>query len=292
VGGAAGGPRRRPRLTATPWRAGIPEPAPGKPFRLRVGTRPLDPDDWLIVDDDYERDLALKAELLATRHAACVVTLPGTEDAAQEVYDEARRVVGDRAPTPPAVLHPIDRAGRIVQEDLCLHTVVEGSLVLSAASVCFPNRWDVREKLGRPVQAIHGPVPGYDRDLARPVDTLLGRLRPERGLTRSNWALLPDPTLHQPEGRDPPRGFDPAGLWFRLERQTLRRLPVHGSVLFTIRTLQWPLPEVAADRPAAEALADAVAALPPALARYKDLEACRDSIVDWLRTSRPAPTAG
>jgi hypothetical protein len=67
---------------------------------------------------------------------------------------------------------------------------------------------------------------------------------------------------------------------------------VHGSVLFTIRTLQWPLPEVAADRPAAEALADAVAALPPALARYKDLEACRDSIVDWLRTSRPAPTAG
>jgi hypothetical protein len=159
--------------------------------------------------------------------------------------------------------------------------------------VCFPNRWDVRGKLGLPVEAIHGPVPGYDRDLARPVDTLLGRLRPERGLARSNWALLPDPSLHQPEGRDPPAGFDPAGLWFRLERQTLRRLPVHGSVLFTIRTLQWPLPEVAADRPAAQALADAVAALPPELARYKDLEACRSSVVEWLReTSAAATPAG
>jgi hypothetical protein len=91
---------------------------------------------------------------------------------------------------------------------------------------------------------------------------------------------------------DPPPGLDPARLWFRLERQTLRRFPVHGSVLFTIRTLQWPLPEVAADRTAAAALADAVAALPPALARYKDLEACRASVVEWLRRGGPAPTAG
>ena len=298
MGDTAGRPRRRARLTrltgdaATPWRAGIPEPAEGKPARLRVGTRPLDPDDWLIVDDDYERDLALKAELLATRHEACVVTLPGTEDAAQEVYDEAHRFVGDRAPTPPAGLHPIDRAGRIVQEDLCLHTLIDGRLVLSAASVCFPNRWDVRGKLGRPVEAIHQPVPGYDRDLARPVDTLLRRLRPERGLTRSNWALLPDPSLHQPEGRDPPDGFDPAGLWFRLERQTLRRLPVHGSVLFSIRTLQWPLPEVAADRPSADALADALAELPADLARYKDLESYRASVVEWLREGRTPPIGG
>ena len=213
--------------------------------------------------------------------------LPNVEAAAAEVLDEIvedLRVHHRLEVVPETATHPIDAAGRLVQEDLCLHVVRDGAMVLAAASVCFPAKWNVRDKIGRPLRGVHGPVPGYDDALGPPVDRVMSNLAPGRGLWRMNWSIDVDGELCQP-GPQPSidlDALDPSSMWLRVERQTLRRFPVHESVLFTIRTYQQTLasltehPDVSAD------LAVAIRSLPPEMLAYKDLTDTGDITAAWL----------
>jgi hypothetical protein len=50
-------------------------------------------------------------------------------------------------------MHPLDLAGRVVPDDLCLvQADADGVPRLVAASLCFPSRWRLGEKLGRPLE--------------------------------------------------------------------------------------------------------------------------------------------
>ncbi|MFN8036636.1 MAG: DUF3445 domain-containing protein [Acidimicrobiia bacterium] len=269
-----------------------------RPFRWRMGLRPLDLADWILTDRRYDADLAEKRRLYAESSAQVVASVPGTEPAAAEVLEAlcAHLVVLDpvrfgvsaaalRASLPGA--HPIEQAGLLVQEDLCLHTVVDGRLVLSAASLCFPTRWRLSDKIGRPVAEIHEPVPRY-AGIAASVDRVLARLRVDRPVCRTNWSVLDDPALHQPPARERETvgritGVD-AGerLWLRVERQTLRRFPEHDSVLFTIRVFQRSFAELAARPDIAAWLAASIAALPDDVARYKGIAPFGAGAVEYL----------
>lgn len=214
---------------------------------LAMGTRALGRRSWLIADDDLDRQLRLKAELCRDRHADVFAAVPGTESASATVVDlvadAGAEVPGDTG------LHPLDRAGRSVQEDLCLLERRVDGWYLVAGSVCFPSRWRLADKLDRHVTAVHAPVPGYAEVLARKVDQLFDRLT-ERPVWRRNWFVHPDAALFQPERpeRDPLIGPDDvgSGLVIRSERQTLRSV-VPGWILFTIKTQQAPLSALLAD---------------------------------------------
>jgi hypothetical protein len=260
-------------------------PFPRGPFRLRVGARALDPAEWLVVDERRADDLALKARLLAQRPRDLLAWLPGTEDAAREVLDEVvRSLRADHGITaePDDSLHPIDAAGRLVQEDLCLHVERDGRLVLAATSVCFPAKWTVADKIGRPITAIHDPVPGYAASIGGAVDRVVDALSPDRGIWRTNWSVNTSGDLCQPRRASRPERVEPADLWLRVERQTLRRLPRHGSVLFTIRTFQWQLRDL--DAETRVGLAAAIRALPPDILAYKDLTDLATPALAWLDT--------
>ena len=95
---------------------------------------------------------------------------------------------------------PLDIAGRLVQEDLCILQEVDGELRLTAGVLCFPNRWRLSDKLGRPMMAIHEPVPSYAERLGKPVDRFIGLLAPDRPVWRLNWSLMDNPMLFQPVG--------------------------------------------------------------------------------------------
>ncbi|MDR2983200.1 MAG: DUF3445 domain-containing protein, partial [Nocardiopsaceae bacterium] len=65
-----------------------------------------------------------------------------------------------------SALHPLDLAGRLVAEDLCLMQASDhNDYRLVGASLCAPNRWRLDDKLGQPLDAIHAPVPGYGQAL-------------------------------------------------------------------------------------------------------------------------------
>ena len=72
---------------------------------------------------------------------------------------------------------PLELAGRLVQEDLCLIEASPDGPRLTAAVLCFPSRWRLHEKLGRPLAEVHGKVPFYGDRLARPVDRFMAHVR-------------------------------------------------------------------------------------------------------------------
>jgi dimethylamine monooxygenase subunit A len=267
-----------------------------------MGLRPLALADWLEVDGWRAADLERKARLLEDHADEVCVSLPGSEVAAAELLAEVSGHLAsfhpDVASTPvgPAVRrvpsregsrrHTIVEAALLVQEDLCLLEEREGAWVLAAACVCFPSRWSLAAKRGASLDEIHRPVPGYAESLAVPVARLFDRLRPERPVGRLNWSILETPELFLPapaRERSEGEAGDPASLWFRVERQTLRRLPRSGAVCFTIRTYVDPLGTMVVGHPERRAaLAEALASMDEAAAGYKGLAWRRAAICAWL----------
>ncbi len=204
----------------------------------------------------------------------------------------------------PAGCHPLEEAGRLVPEDFCVHLPdpQSGAPTLVAGCVAFPNRWTLADKLGRPVTAVHAPVPEYAPQLGRPVERLMDRLVAGRILERSNWGVVGDGELFAPlptAARRPDWQGIGAQRWLRIERQTLRRLPQTGAVVFTIRTLLGPLEMLRDDPAAAALLAAAIRELPEDVARYKlgppagesrTAGVARRNLTCW-RAARPADAA-
>ena len=254
---------------------------PGPPW-LTMGTRGLDEAAWLAPDADHQRDLAWKLELLATRHDEVFAALasPAVDAASTEVLE---LVVGATGRAPDPALHPLDAAGRLVQEDLCLLVEREGGPHLDAASLCFPSYWRLGDKLGRPLAAVHEPVAHYAAELADRVDRFLGRLRLGRPVWRRNWSIHDDPTYFLPDPTPAHSVEPPSGLWLRSERQTLRRLATPGTILFTIRTQQVPFATLAERPELAHRMAAAIDAWSPELRAYKGGHGAVVA-AEWLRS--------
>lgn len=243
---------------------------PGPPW-LAMGTRGLN-DGLFLRDDDYERDLQWKAELLATRHAEVFAALdtPAVRLASEEVLAFVREIAPEACEeTHRSGMHPLDAAGRVVQEDLCILVLRDGTPHLDAASLCFPSYWRLADKIGKPLADLHGPVPHYADELAAKVDGFLQRLQPGRMVWRRNWSIHDDPTYFLPE----PTPSRDGELYLRSERQVLRRLELTNAVLFTIRTQQVPLDTLRERPDVALRMADAIDGWSAELRAYKGTHA-------------------
>lgn len=283
-------------------------PFDGEAYRPAMGLVALDLNDWVEIDADMAADLALKRDLLAKRHNEVFESLPEALAGSQETLDLlvehlARRfptifrleagqihnlVTGERWSLSNSGLHPLDLAGRLVQEDLCLMQRNEEGWRLTAGSLCAPSRWSLAEKMGKPMAAIHEPVPLYAEKLARPVDRFFDKLVPNKAVWRANWSVKEDPTLFQPIRYQSPSTPSPTpetagdAIYLRVERQTLRRLPQTDAILFTIRTYVRRIADCITTAAAAERLARSVVGLPPEVAQYKNLSRFVDALVAWL----------
>jgi hypothetical protein len=213
-------------------------PLEAKGWRMAMGLRPLELDRWLEVDARRGDELEQKRRLLDSSYDVVVATNPEGDDGSRELLAEVSRFLEEHHPAIEVEVssdeHPVVAAARLVQEDLCV-LVRSDVWRLQAACVCFPSRWNLASKLGTTLDDIHRPVPIYDEELSRPTNAFFKRLKPDRSFWRLNWTLIDSPALHQPtSARRSPHG-DLADWFFRVERQTLRRLAKSGAVVFTIR---------------------------------------------------------
>jgi hypothetical protein len=141
-----------------------------------------------------------------------------------------------------------------VWEDLCILTPdVSGQYRLTAATLAFPTDWHLAEKLGQALTPIHAPIHGYAEQLAAGVDHFFATLQPGPIFGRTNWFVVASDAWRYLPQDDPQVRFahvtaDNAGttLFVRCERQTLRRLPQSGAVLFTIGIHVEPLDRLSA----------------------------------------------
>jgi len=261
-------------------------PFDGREFRWRLGVRSLDPSEWLQIDGQRDRDLAEKKRLLTARFddvARFAADSPGASIEVLGLAVEQLELHGIRV-GPVVDEHPLVAAAQLIQEDLCVMEMTGGRWVLTAGVVCFPTRWDLGEKIGLDLAAIHSPVPGI-KSISRNLDRFLERMRPGSLVVRANWSLTRDGALRlEPTGRQAPATTpdDPgADVWLRAERQTLRKLRSGEAICFTIRIHRWPLGDVVDELPAS-ALAAALSTLPEEIAAYKDIEEIRTGLLEWL----------
>ena len=284
------------------------------PHRLAMGLLTLKPEDWIEIDEDYVEYLTEKRRLLADRREEVFWVSRPAEEACVELRDVLIEHLKARFPVSfrqrgteltnllteetwnllVAELPPLELASRLVQEDFCvLQADSEGRYRLTAASVCFPTRWILGEKLGRPMLEIHAPVPGYAETLGRPVDRFFSLLKVDKPVWRLNWSLTDSPNLFQPTRPASVKiTLENAGqnVYLRVERQTLRRLPVSGAIAFGIRIYQTPLARIAEHPETAARLAAAIRAMPAETLSYKSLDDSAPAIIDFLMGAALSPT--
>jgi hypothetical protein len=281
--------------------------ASGKPS-FSIGLSPIDVADWIEQDELLVEQLALKETILAQEGAAAFAAIEGSEAGQAEVLQllvahlparypatyrregEALRILpSDRAVAlegePPLLV-----ASRLVQEDLLLMRCDGEGWRLVAGSLCFPSTWVLAEKLGRPMDAIHAPVSGYAGKMAGMVARIFDNLKAEQPVERFNWSIYGDARLRYAQSKqDPLRRFPPdqsaSHAHIRVERQTLRRLPLSGDILFTVHVHVDPAAGLVADprgRELARALHGQLAALSPDELAYKGIVEARELLLAYL----------
>lgn len=303
------------------------------PFRMTMGTEPLNMKDWIEIDVFYDEEMALRREILQNRKEMAIFSRPEAAEANWEALellaeflpmrfpDRFRQdgntlcnlTTGERFNISDKSLNPLEVTSRLVQEDVCVLMKVEGTFRLVSGVVLFPQRWQLLEKMGLDIAAIHRPVPRFADELANAVNQFMTRLKVGKPVWRANWAIVDDPSLFQPLSEEDiyaalqdqvtktnrkhhwdevhGQGFNVGSrLFTRCERETLMRLPKTNAVLFTIRTYVRPL-TVFESRPLlAQQLVRALETLPESITKYKTMAAFYDVALRYLRqcASQPA----
>ena len=229
------------------------------------GLLPIEPGQWLQVDDAYGAQMARRQDLLAHKREAVLARGTASAPALGELYDtvlatldqhpafsrsQGRIRCPDGREVTPDPARVFDTLGALLQEDFCLLEKPTGAdeHILTGALLCFPASWTLAEKLGKPLTAIHGPVDSYSPDMARRVQRLFDGVQPERPIWRANCLLYGDPELHQPRRENARRRpVDGARKWVRIERQSIVKLKQTGAVVFSIHSYQQALDNLPPD---------------------------------------------
>lgn len=285
-----------------------------KPFT--IGLKPMDLAEWLEVDDVLEAYLAEKDRLYADLPGKVFVERADTRAEQQEVLDlivanltehhgathgrerNTMRVGGRQVALSGSA--PLKIASHLVQEDLVLMRKDHDGWRLVAASLCFPSSWSLTEKYDRALEDIHAPVPQFGRGtrMAELIARMFDKLQPANSVERMNWSLQGNADLYHPlshatridraDGKL--REFSPeeiaARTFIRVERQTLRKLPASGDILFTIRIYLDPLARIAAHADGiriAESFAEQLLVMDDDQLRYKGLKQDRDRLAGALQ---------
>ena len=194
-------------------------------------------EDWLMRSDTYDEQREYRWSLMTQKRNDVFRARDDAFYACAELRDIIYNEHPDKDNSYNAQLdHPLLEAASNVQEDLCILQKQGDQHILTAAVMCFPSSWDLRQKIGRSIASIHGPVPEFS-NVSHTVERMLSAIRVEQPLGRANFLIYTDPELHQPRGEGIAKRVDPkAPRYIRVERQTFRRLPETLAVVFAIHT--------------------------------------------------------
>ncbi|MEM6581989.1 MAG: DUF3445 domain-containing protein [Pseudomonadota bacterium] len=258
-----------------------------QPEILKMGLRPIGETSWIETDDswsDYHRNkLALRPVLddkvyRADEHSTAAQVelaemlldhLTNDGSAVFERKKDALRYLPEDIELPLSSAEALWNCSLWVADDLVIMSPGEHGYCLSAASLCTPTHWRLEDKFGKPMADIHRSIPDFDRKLTPSIDRFFKHLKEEHVVVRFNWTLQSGNTLCCRPGAEPSPN-EHTKLFYRCERQTLRRLPKSGSIVFTIRVYVHPLEQLSEHPGALPALFAVIDGTDPAIASYKN----------------------
>ena len=276
-----------------------PPPSDGKPFRLNMGLRALEDSLWLEAGDDLHSQILERADLAENQSEVVYQELPGYRTAIDELvlriaknlneYHQNNYLVDQDSITYLPANIKVDLSSSdillnlatIIGEDLVVLAREENEWKIVAGAVLFPSRWKLSEKIGKGMDAVHTPVPGFAEALAPYMTATFDKITAERPVWRKNWSLHSTADLHQPTSIHATAA--PEDYWWRTERQTLTRAACGEYLYFTIRNRAEPLKWIKEDPQSAALFAETLQSLAPEAIEYKGLVKDHQSIIDYLR---------
>jgi len=189
----------------------------------------------------------------------------------------------------------------------------DGQYYLKAGSICVGGFWRLEDKIGLPLKEIHlrGGVYQYKEKLQLSLDRFFRKLPIDKPVLRNNYFFQVDPDLawasihhgneddfdqstHLPRSEsltssnkdwNPPNPTtDMSTVYFRSERQSLRRMPKTGCICFTIRTYFHRVTDIVDEPGIPGRLAAAIRSWPEPIAEARAMELYADSLLPWLDT--------
>ncbi|KAL1978213.1 hypothetical protein VTN31DRAFT_1072 [Thermomyces dupontii] len=290
----------------------------GPKYHVTMGLRNMNWDEWIELDNEFPKFHANKARRIRERGAKCCKTAPEAMDGAIELLEELCSYLPARYPTlykktpvgidnlytgesfnivqRPLPEDPMMTCARLVQDDLALMFEREdGQYYLLAGAILLPGFWRLEDKFGMPLSEIHtsGNVPQYREKLERGMMNFFRRLRPEDPVLRNNYFIQVDDQLAWSTSigseDDEEVSWNTAEKnraiehhYFRSERQSLRRLPRSGAIVFTIRTYFVPITEIVKEPYVPGRLASAIRSWGPDVSRYKGREKYEEVLLEYL----------
>ncbi|GBF57452.1 hypothetical protein PbB2_01119 [Candidatus Phycosocius bacilliformis] len=258
------------------------------PPRFDVGLAPIDLAHWLIPDDQAAW-LGPKAELIDADPQAVFASLPGSMPAQIEAADLVAAAVGrayDRGEP------PLLAASRLVSDDLVVMEMVDGAWTATAMCLCSPTFFSAHDAIGKSLFGLHRPVPGGDPGLGGRISRVFSLLRDDLVLERHNWTVQWSKARFTPDGQPLREAAAAASeseareaLHLRVERQTIRRLPASGAVLFTIRIRLTRLAELLADPVQKALFEEAWRAAAPDVRGYKKWQSLERHVAALLAST-------
>ena len=191
---------------------------------------------------------------------------------------------------------PMQLSARLIQDDLAIMFEKEdGQYYLLAGAILLAGFWRLEDKWGMPLSEVHtsGDVPGFKQKLEKGMMNFFRRVKPDGPVLRNNYFLQVDDDLawSQSIGSEDSEtvGWYTAEKnkaiqhhYFRSERQSLRRLPRSGGVVFTIRTYFHPITEIAEEPYVPGRLAEAVRSWGEDVSKYKGRDRYGEVLLEYL----------
>lgn len=163
-----------------------------------------------------------------------------------------------------------------IPDDVCILLPDGGDYKLAAASLAAPSHWYLTEKFGQPLASIHKPIPDFDEQLTPSISRFLKHLKVDHPVQRFNWSVQPNSDLSWLDKNDDENNLPKdTELFWRVERQTLRRLEKTGAIVFTIKVIVHSLSDLAKDQKVFNALLDAIDSSDVEIKDYKDFDRIR-----------------
>ncbi|QFZ26288.1 hypothetical protein EJF18_20187 [Clavispora lusitaniae] len=291
-------------------------------YNITMGIRNMEWDSWIELDNEWMKFHQEKLDRLKEKGDEVHGTYPEARDAAFELLDEFWSYLPNRYPTLFRQLDsglenlltgerfifrncnrdeikedPMVMAALMVQDDLAI--MVEGSdgvYYLKAGAIILPGFWRFKDKVGMPLHAIHtsGDVPKYQEKLHGGMAKFFTRLTCDKPVIRNNYFIQTDSDLGWSSSIGDEKSevvgwntakpaVKPEQLYYRSERQSLRRLPKTGAVVFTIRTYFVPMAELVEEPHVPRRLLNAVESWSDDVREYRGYEKFKDVLLPYLQ---------
>lgn len=290
----------------------------GPKYNVTMGLRTMHWDDWIELDNHFLKFHDMKSRRILERGAKCCKTAPEAFDGACELLEELCDYLPQRYPSlyrktevgmdnittgesfniveRPLIEDPMQMAARFVQDDLAImFEKSNGQYYLLAGAILLAGFWRLEDKFGMPLSEIHtsGDVPQFKEKLEKGMMNFFKRVQPDKAVLRNNYFIQVDDELAWSPSIG---GEDDDGIgwftaeknkaiqhhWFRSERQSLRRLPRSGGVVFTIRTYFHPIIEICEEPYIPGRLASAIRSWGNDVSKYKGKERYQDVLLEYL----------